>query len=62
MMIPLMAAAARRRLGIIAQQQQRRSMAHAPAKEWEGIDKVVRSYFPHDHQRAYASSCRWIRD
>jgi hypothetical protein len=35
--------------------QQKRGMALGGAKgppvEWEGIDKVVRSYFPEDYQR-----------
>lgn len=53
MVLPLAAAAARRRVGIIAKQQtQRRNMAGAPAPQWEGVDKVVRGYFPQDHQRA----------
>jgi hypothetical protein len=53
MVLPIVAAAARRRVGMMTKQQmQKRSFAHAPAKEWEGIDKVVRGYFPHDHQRA----------
>eukprot|EP00529_Nitzschia_sp_RCC80_P034679 CAMPEP_0113486466 /NCGR_PEP_ID=MMETSP0014_2-20120614/25011_1 /TAXON_ID=2857 /ORGANISM="Nitzschia sp." /LENGTH=123 /DNA_ID=CAMNT_0000380139 /DNA_START=192 /DNA_END=563 /DNA_ORIENTATION=+ /assembly_acc=CAM_ASM_000159 len=36
---------------------QRRAMGgggHAPAPEWEGIDKVVRGVFPGDHQMAMA--------
>jgi hypothetical protein len=53
MVLPIVAAAARRRVGMMTKQQmQKRSFAHAPTKEWEGIDKVVRGYFPHDHQRA----------
>ena len=53
MMIPLAASAARRRAAMMAQQQQRRNMGggHAPAPEWEGIDKVVRGVFPQDYQR-----------
>ena len=53
MIVPLAASAARRRAAMAAQQQQRRAMGggHAPAPEWEGIDKVVRGYFPQDHQR-----------
>ena len=54
MVLPLAAAAARRRVGLVAKQhlQQKRNMGgHAPAPEWEGIDKVVRGYFPQDHQR-----------
>ena len=54
MVLPLAAAAARRRFGMAAKQsmqQQKRGMAHAPAPEWEGIDKVVRGYFPQDYQR-----------
>jgi hypothetical protein len=54
MVLPIIASAARRRVGMMTKQQmQKRSFAgHAPAKEWEGIDKVVRGYFPLDHQRA----------
>ena len=56
MVLPLAAAAARRRVGgIIARNTQRRTMGSAPAKEWEGIDKVVRDVFPEDHQRACSS-------
>jgi hypothetical protein len=53
MVLPIAANAARRRVGMIAKQnmQQRRGMAHAPAPEWTGIDKVVRGYFPQDYQR-----------
>jgi hypothetical protein len=53
MMIPLAASVARRRFANVAIQQQRRTMAggHAPAPKWEGIDKVVRGYFPQDYQR-----------
>jgi hypothetical protein len=60
MMIPAVASAARRRFAGVARQQiqQKRSMGgHAPAPEWEGIDKVVRGYFPHDHQREFFVSC-----
>jgi hypothetical protein len=36
------------------QRQQRRNMAlgghHGPPPEWEGVDKVVRGYFPEDYQ------------
>jgi len=39
--------------------QQRRGFAlggsHGPPPEWEGIDKVVRGYFPEDYQRAYST-------
>ena len=52
MVLPLAAAAARRRIGgAISSQVQKRTMAGGPAKEWEGIDKVVRGVFPGDHQR-----------
>ncbi|CAJ1949755.1 unnamed protein product [Cylindrotheca closterium] len=55
MVLPLAAAAARRRVGgVISSQVQRRTMAGGPAKEWEGIDKVVRGVFPGDHQLALA--------
>jgi hypothetical protein len=56
MVLPIAAAVARRRVGMVAKQQmqQRRGMAHAPAPEWTGIDKVVRGYFPQDHQLALA--------
>jgi hypothetical protein len=34
---------------------QRRNLAlgghHGPPPEWEGVDKVVRGYFPEDYQR-----------
>mmetsp|Transcript_9765 Transcript_9765/g.12883 ORF Transcript_9765/g.12883 Transcript_9765/m.12883 type:complete len:133 (+) Transcript_9765:182-580(+) len=37
---------------------QKRNMSlgesHGPPPEWEGVDKVVRSYFPHDHQLSAA--------
>ena len=26
---------------------------HGPAPDWQGVDKVVRGYFPHDYQRTY---------
>ena len=55
MVFSIAARAASRRVGLIAKQStQRRHMAgggHA-APEWEGIDKIVRGYFPGDHQRA----------
>jgi hypothetical protein len=54
------AAAARRSIAVMAahktppvQQWQRRAMAAGPAPEWQGIDKVVRGVFPHDHQRMF---------
>jgi hypothetical protein len=54
MVLPVVASAARRHVGLMAKQQaQRRTMGSAPAVEWEGIDKVVRGYFPEDYQRAY---------
>jgi hypothetical protein len=34
--------------------QQKRTMAlgghHGPPPDWQGVDKVVRGYFPHDYQ------------
>jgi hypothetical protein len=55
MVFAIAARAASRQVGLIAKQSpQRRHMAgggHA-APEWEGIDKIVRGYFPGDHQRA----------
>ena len=55
MVFPIAAAAARRQVGrrIVQQASQRRAMGggHAPAPEWEGIDKVVRDVFPADYQR-----------
>jgi hypothetical protein len=58
MVFSVAAAAARRRIAFMAahktsatQQCQRRAMGSGPAPEWEGIDKVVRGAFPHDHQR-----------
>jgi hypothetical protein len=36
---------------LLVQQQKRFAGGHAKAKvEWTGIDKVVRGYFPEDHQ------------
>ena len=55
-MIPaVVASAARRRFAGVARQNivQKRSMGGGPAPEWEGIDKVVRGYFPQDHQREF---------
>eukprot|EP00934_Nitzschia_sp_Nitz4_P000494 Nitzschia sp. Nitz4//scaffold152_size53828//37653//38187//NITZ4_006748-RA/size53828-augustus-gene-0.99-mRNA-1//-1//CDS//3329537220//494//frame0 len=55
MVFPIAANVARRRAGLIAKQQvQKRSFAHAPAPEWEGVDKVVRGVFPKDYQLALA--------
>jgi hypothetical protein len=52
--------AARRQIAVMAAHQktsahqtQRRAMASGPAPEWQGIDKVVRGVFPHDHQRTF---------
>jgi hypothetical protein len=54
--------AARRQIAVMAAHQkpsahqtQRRAMASGPAPEWQGIDKVVRGVFPHDHQRTFFS-------
>uniref|UniRef100_A0A7S2R1X0 Uncharacterized protein n=1 Tax=Eucampia antarctica TaxID=49252 RepID=A0A7S2R1X0_9STRA len=48
-------ATARRSAVVAVRHQQRRQMGgHAPAPEWTGIDKVVRGYFPQDHQLAGA--------
>lgn len=45
---------ARSRVAPMLQQTQRRNFAlgghHGPPPEWEGVDKVVRGYFPHDYQ------------
>jgi hypothetical protein len=42
---------------------QRRTMAlgghHGPPPEWTGVDKVVRSYVPHDYQCTLNASSRW---
>lgn len=58
MVLPLVATAARRRVGgAIKSQVQRRAMGGGPAKEWEGIDKVVRGVFPGDHQRTFGCRC-----
>jgi hypothetical protein len=55
MVFSVAAATARRRIVVMAKQTQfgqKRSMGGGgPAPEWEGIDKVVRGVFPHDHQR-----------
>jgi len=39
----------------VATQQQKRTMAGGggPKPEWEGIDKIVRGYFPEDYQRTF---------
>ena len=46
---------ARRVLVPAVRNTQRRNLAlgghSGPAPEWTGIDKVVRSYVPHDYQR-----------
>jgi len=48
-------ATARRRIAVMVKQStQRRTMGGGTAPEWEGIDKVVRGYFPGDHQLAMA--------
>ena len=62
MIFQLAAVAARRRVAVFAAKQQRRNFAHAPAPEWEGIDKVVRGYFPHDHQRKKIACRSFIVD
>ena len=53
--------AARRAMPLVtrtSQQHQRRNFSlgghHGPPPEWEGIDKVVRGYFPEDWQRTWA--------
>jgi hypothetical protein len=52
MVFSVAAATARRRFAVMAKQTtQRRTMAGGAAPEWEGIDKVVRGYFPSDSQR-----------
>jgi len=60
MVFPIAARAATRRMGMIAKQStQRRAMGgggHA-APEWEGIDKIVRGYFPGDHQCTLTFGC-----
>lgn len=41
----------------LAKNTQRRNMAlggvSKPAEEWEGIDRVVRTYLPHDYQSTF---------
>lgn len=44
-----------------SQQARRRMGSSAPAQEWTGIDKVVRSYFPKDEQRELNTSDLWGR-
>jgi hypothetical protein len=44
-------AARRRAAQFVMKPQQRKMGTHAPAPEWDGIDKVVRGYFPKDYQR-----------
>ena len=57
MVFSVAAATARRRIAVMANRNstvtaQRRAMGSGgPAPEWEGIDKVVRGYFPGDHHR-----------
>jgi hypothetical protein len=52
MVFSVAAATARRRFAMMAKQTtQRRTMAGGAAPEWEGVDKVVRGYFPKDSQR-----------
>ena len=56
---------ARRAVPLIArsttQQPQRRGFSlgghHGPPPKWEGIDKVVRGYFPEDYQRTCRPFC-----
>jgi hypothetical protein len=54
----LSALARRRAVPVVLQRTQKRSMAlgghHGPPPDWQGIDKVVRGYFPEDYQRKYA--------
>mmetsp|Transcript_15697 Transcript_15697/g.18925 ORF Transcript_15697/g.18925 Transcript_15697/m.18925 type:complete len:134 (-) Transcript_15697:190-591(-) len=55
MVFQVAASASRRAATRVAQQQQKRSMGGGgPKPEWEGIDKVVRQYFPEDYQLAGA--------
>lgn len=53
MVFPVAASASRRAATRVVHQQQKRSMGGGggPKPEWEGIDKVVRQYFPEDYQR-----------
>lgn len=53
MVVHVIQSTARRGATAVARNQQCRQMGggHAPAPEWTGIDKVVRGYFPEDHQR-----------
>jgi hypothetical protein len=51
-----MSAMARRRaLPMLSKVHQKRGMSlkghHGPPPDWQGVDKVVRSYFPEDYQR-----------
>jgi len=55
MVFSVAAVTARRRIAVMVKQStQRRTMGGGAAPEWEGIDKVVRGYFPGDHQLAMA--------
>ncbi|OEU22859.1 hypothetical protein FRACYDRAFT_259230 [Fragilariopsis cylindrus CCMP1102] len=55
MVFSVAAATARRRFAMMAKQTtQRRTMAGGAAPEWEGVDKVVRGYFPKDSQLCMA--------
>ena len=55
MVVHVIQSIARRGATAVARNQQCRQMGggHAPAPEWTGIDKVVRGYFPEDHQRKW---------
>mmetsp|Transcript_51118 Transcript_51118/g.52073 ORF Transcript_51118/g.52073 Transcript_51118/m.52073 type:complete len:121 (-) Transcript_51118:1108-1470(-) len=55
MVFSVAAVTTRRRIAVMVKQStQRRTMGGGAAPEWEGIDKVVRGYFPGDHQLAMA--------
>ena len=47
---------------VAIQNQQRRNLAlggaSGPPPEWTGVDKIVRSYVPHDWQRKFVVSLK----
>lgn len=60
MVLSALSSAARRSAAPLLRQQQKRQFAlggsHGPPPEWEGVDKVVRGYFPEDYQCMYSLS------
>jgi hypothetical protein len=52
------AMARRRAVPVVMQRTQKRGMAlgghHGPPPDWQGVDKIVRGYFPEDYQRTFS--------